>query len=69
MIILAIFTLFKKGKQYDMNNYRPIVEKISDTIFLHFIVKHNLLYIKQYGFIRNSSNSHVLYRYYNVIES
>ena len=68
----------KKGKLDDINNYRPIsllsqfskiLEKIIYNRFLHFIDKHNLLYAKQYGFIRNSSTSHALYDHYNFIES
>ena len=64
-----IYFLFKKGKLDDINNYRPIsllsqfskiLEKIIYNRFLHFIDKHNLLYAKQYGFIRNSSTSHAL---------
>ena len=64
MKISVITPLFKKGKPGDINNYRPIallsqfskiLEKIISNRFLHFIDKHNLLYAKQYGFIRNSS--------------
>ena len=67
-----------KGKPDDINNYRPIallsqfskiLENIISNRFLHFIDKHNLLYAKQYGFIRNSSTSHALYDHYNFIES
>ena len=46
-----------------------ILEKIISNRFLHFIDKHNLLYTKQYGVIRNSSTSHALYDHYNFIES
>ena len=78
MKISVITPLFKKGKPDDINNYRPIallfqfskiLEKIISNRFLHFIEKHNLLYAKQYGFIRNSSTSHALYDHYNFIES
>ena len=78
MKISVITPLLKKGKLDDINNYRPIsllsqfskiLEKIIYNRFLHFINKHNLLYTKQYGFIRNSSTSHALYDHYNVIES
>ena len=84
MKISVITPLFKKGKLDDINNYRPIsllsqfskiLEKIIYNRFLHFIDKHNLLYAKQYGFIRNSSTSHALYidstiyDHYNFIES
>ena len=67
MKISVITPLFKKVKPDDINNYRPIallsqfsniVEKIIYNRFLHFIDKHNILYAKQYGFIRNSSTSH-----------
>ena len=76
--ISLITPLFKKGKQDDINNYRPIallsqfskiLEKIIPNRFLHLIDKQNLLYGKQYGFIRNSSTSHALYDHYNDIES
>ena len=62
MKISVITPLFKKIKPDDINNYRPIallsqfskiLEKIISYRFLHFIDKHNLLYAKQYGFIRN----------------
>ena len=78
MKISVITPLLKKGKLDDINNYRPIsllsqfskiLEKIIYNRFLHFIDKHNLLYAKQYGFIRNSSTSHALYDHYNCIES
>ena len=78
MKISVITPLFKKGKPDDINNYRPIslssqfskiLEKIISNRFLHFIDKHNLLYAKQYGFIRNSSTSYSLYDHYNFIES
>ena len=78
MKISVITPLLKKGKLDDINNYRPIsllsqFSKISEKIiynrFLHFNDKHNLLYAKQYGFIRNSSTSHALYDHYNFIES
>ena len=78
MTISVITPLFKKGKPDDINNYRPIallsqfskiLETIIFNIFLHFIVKHNLLYAKQYGFIRNSSTSLALYDHYYFIES
>ena len=74
----VITPLFKKGKPNDMNNYRHIallsqcsmiLEIIIFNRFLHFIDKYNLLYAKQYGFIRNSSTSHALYDHYNFIES
>ena len=67
-----------KGNIDDMNNYRPIallsqfskiLEKIIANGCLHFIDKHNLLYSKQYRFIRNSSTSHALYDHYNCIKS
>ena len=67
-----------KGKPNDINNYRPIallsqfskiLEKIISTRFLHFIDKHNLLYVKQYGFIRNSSTSHAFYERNNKLAS
>ena len=78
MKISVITPLFKKGKPDDINNYRPIallsqfskiLEKIISNRFLHFIDKHNLLYAKQYGFIRNSFTSHALYDHSNFIES
>ena len=70
--------LFKKGKPDDINKYRPIallsqfskiLEKIISNRFLYFIDEYNLLYAKQYGFIRNSTTSHALYDHYNCIES
>ena len=70
--------LFKKGKPDDINKYRPIallsqfsmiLEKIISNRFLYFIDEYNLLYAKQYGFIRNSTTSHALYDHYNYIES
>ena len=78
MTISVITSLFKKGKPDDINDYRliallsqfsKILEKIISNRFLHFIDKHNLLYAKQYGFIRNSSTSHELFDHYNCIES
>ena len=78
MKISVITPLFNKVKPDDINNYRmitllsqfsKILEKIIFNRFLHFIDKHNLLYAKQYGFIRNSSTSHALYNHYNFIES
>ena len=76
-IFISNLTSFKNGKLDDINNYRPIAllsqfSKNFDNIianrFLHFIDKHNLLYAKQYGFIKNSSTSHALYAHYNCIE-
>ena len=52
-----------------LSQFSKILEKIIYNRFLHFIDKHNLLYAKQYGFIRNSSTSHALYDHYNFIES
>ena len=78
MKISVITPLFKKGKPDDINNYRPIallsqfskiLENIISNRFLNFIDKHNLLYAKQYGFIRNSSTSPAFYDHYNFIES
>ena len=79
MTISVITPLFKKGKPYDINNYRPIaylsqfskiLEKIISNRFLHFIDKHMPNNMVLLEILQLRKHSIILFYYhYNFIES
>ena len=67
--IAKVIPVFKTGDKKDTNNYRPIsllpafskiLEKIVYKRVMGFILKHNLIYPEQYGFLHGRSTEHAI---------
>jgi hypothetical protein len=65
-----IVPIFKSGSPTDKNNYRPIailpvlskiLEKVVHKRLLNFLESNSSLYVKQYGFIKNSNTNCALF--------
>ena len=62
--LARVIPIFKNGSQMSLNNYRPIsllsvfnriLEKLMFKRLMNFIVRHGILYNKQFGFRQNHS--------------
>ena len=82
MKIAIIIPIYNNGKHEEINNYRPIsllpqfskiFEKMFSRKFLLFIdiniIRNNILYKNQYGFIAKSSTVHAHIHNYNFLTS
>ena len=67
--IAKVIPIFKNGHREDMYNYRPIsilpcfsknVEKIIANRLLSFLLKYNILYDHQFGFIPGKNTTHAI---------
>ena len=62
--LARVIPIFKNGSQMSLKNYRPIsllsvfnriLEKLMFKRLMNFIVRHGILYNKQFGFRQNHS--------------
>ena len=67
--IAKAIPIFKSGDKFSVNNYRPIsllpafskiLEKLVHKRLIKFILKHNLIYSSQYGFLPGRSTEQAM---------
>ena len=74
--IARVVPVFKTGDEDSVNNYRPIsilpcfskvLEKILFSRIYAFLVKHNLIYDYQFGFLPGRSTTHAIVHFTNKV--
>ena len=58
--IVKVILIHKGGSSQDINNYRPIMEKMIHKKLYNFLEEHHILYHNQHGFRKNNSTIHAL---------
>ena len=67
--IAKVIPIYKSGNKSNLNNYRPIsllpvfskiLEKSVHNRLIKFLLKHNILSAKKYGFIKGRSTEHAM---------
>ena len=63
--LAKVIPIFKDGDPQDIQNYRPIsvlpfLSKVFEKIISYYIIEHDVLYDKQFGFRQCHSTSHAV---------